>query len=80
MANLIIDQFGKDAWLHPQDDEWFTVNVSVAVTDQFLGWIVALGGNVIITGPESAKERMKGLLRSGLWIELLDYYEFQVIK
>lgn len=37
MANVIIDQFGKDVWLHPQDDEWFTVNVSVAVTDQFLG-------------------------------------------
>ncbi len=60
--NVIIDQFGKDVWLHPQDDEWFTVNVSVAVTDQFLGWSVALGGKVVITGPERAKERMKELV------------------
>ena len=62
MANVIIDQFGKDVWLHPQGDEWFTVNVSVAITDQFLGWIVALGGQVVITGPERAKERMKELV------------------
>ena len=62
MANVIIDQFGKDAWLHPIDDEWFTASVNVAVSDQFLGWIVALGGKVVITGPESAKERMKGLV------------------
>ena len=62
MANVIIDQFGKDAWLHPIDDEWFTASVNVAVSDQFLGWIVALGGKVVITGPERAKERMKGLV------------------
>ena len=62
MANVIIDQFGKDAWLHPIDNEWFTASVNVAVSDQFLGWIVALGGNVIITSPVSAKERMKGLV------------------
>ena len=62
MANVIIDQFGKDAWLHPIDNEWFTASVNVAVSDQFLGWIVALGGKVVITGPESAKERMKELV------------------
>ena len=62
MANVIIDQFGRDAWMHPIDNEWFTASVNVAVSDQFLGWIVALGGKVVITGPESAKERMKELV------------------
>ena len=57
MANVIIDQFGKDAWLHPIDDEWFSVNVKVAVSDQFFGWVVGIGGGVKIEAPENVKNK-----------------------
>ena len=62
MANVIIDQFGKDVTLRPVDDEHFSVNVSVAVSSQFLAWLIALEGNVIITGPDRVKEEMQELL------------------
>ena len=62
MANVIVDQFGKDAWIIPLDDEYFTVKVDVAVSEQFFGWVFALGGGVVITGPENVKEEMKKAL------------------
>ena len=62
MANVIIDQFGRETTLQKVDDKHFRARVDVAVSDQFLGWIVALGGRVVIEGPDRVKERMKGLL------------------
>lgn len=44
------------------DDSHFRVRVDVAVSNQFLGWIVALGGRVLIEGPDGVKEWMKELL------------------
>ena len=64
MANVIIDQFGKDVSLRPVDDEHFSVSVAVAVSSQFLAWVIALEGNVKITGPENVKEEMKKLLKN----------------
>ena len=63
MANVIIDQFGKDVKLIPLDDEHFIVRVSVAVSSQFLSWVIALEGNVVIEGPDRVKEEMKELLK-----------------
>lgn len=52
LANVIIDRFGKDIMMLPSGTEHFTVNVNVAVTKLFLGWIFALGDGVRIVGPE----------------------------
>ena len=62
MANVIIDQFGMETKLTKVDDEHFRVRVDVAMSDQFLGWIFALGGRVAIEGPSGVKERMNELL------------------
>lgn len=62
MANVIIDQFGKDVNIIPQNDETFISRVNVAVSNQFLSWVIALGGGVLIEGPENVKEAMKELL------------------
>ena len=58
-AGVIIDRFGKDVTIRKKDDEHFTANVDVAVSRQFLGWIIALGKGVKIIGPESVVDRMK---------------------
>ena len=63
MANVIIDQFGKDVKLVPVDEEYFTVKVNVAVSSQFLAWVIALEGNAVITGLETIKEKMNLLLQ-----------------
>ena len=41
------------------DDEHFSVNVDVAVSGQFIGWLVALGDGVKVVGPDSVVERMR---------------------
>lgn len=58
MAGVLIDRFGKDIMLIPQDEEHFRVTVDVAVSDQFLGWVVALG-QVKIVGPEVVVDKMR---------------------
>ena len=57
-ANVIIDQFGRDTKLIPVDDGHFEAKVDVAVSDQFLGWVIALGDGVTITGPEDIVKRV----------------------
>lgn len=58
-AGVIIDRFGKDVSMRKIDDERFVVNVEVAVSGQFIGWVIALGEGVKIVGPESVVEQMK---------------------
>lgn len=59
MAGVIIDRFGKEVSLIRSDDKHFTVNVNVAVSMQFIAWVVALGEGVKIVAPESVVEQMK---------------------
>lgn len=66
-AGVMIDRFGKDVFLVPTDETHFTVNVNVAVSRQFLAWVIALGEGVKIVEPESVvrqmREEVEGLMR-----------------
>ncbi len=66
LSNVIVDQFGKDVHMVPVDAEHFTVNVDVAVSNQFYGWVIALGGDAVIVKPGKIKEEMETLLRNYL--------------
>ena len=59
MAGVLIDRFGKDIMLHPIDEEHFSAIVEVAISKQFLGWIIALGENIRITAPKAVVEQMQ---------------------
>ena len=63
MANVIVDQFGKDVMMIPVDDEYFKVNVEVAVSDQFFGWVVGIGGGVKIEAPSNVIKRFKDCIK-----------------
>lgn len=58
MANVIIDRFGLDTTRMKVDDEHFEVRIDVQISDQFLGWIIALGDGVEIVGPEDVVKKM----------------------
>ena len=62
MANVIIDRFGLDTKRNRVDDKHFEVRVDVQVSDQFLGWIIALGGKIVVKAPEKVKSLMVELL------------------
>lgn len=58
MAGVFLDRFGKDITIFDDDKKgWSRISVDVAVSDQFFGWIFALGEKVRIIGPDAVKER-----------------------
>lgn len=57
-AGVMIDRFGKDVSMLRLDDEHFVVNVEVAVSRQFLAWIIGLGEGVTLTGPDNVVKMM----------------------
>jgi predicted DNA-binding transcriptional regulator YafY len=63
LAGVMIDRFGQDIMMRPVDGEHFQVRVKVAVSRQFLGWIMALGEGVRITGPDSVVKQVRDEIR-----------------
>ena len=63
LVSVIIDRFGKDIIIVPVDDEHFSTTVTVAVSKQFFGWIMALDGDVRIVAPDSVVEQMKETIK-----------------
>ena len=63
MVGVVIDRFGKDVALVPVDEHRFEASVNVAVSPQFFGWIMALGGSVRITGPAPVVKQMQDAVR-----------------
>ncbi len=59
MAGPIIDRFGKDVHLVPVDETHFRTRVSVVASEQFLGWVIALGRGVKIIGPDVLVDAMR---------------------
>ena len=60
MVGIFIDRFGRDILIRPAKKKgWSEISVDVALSDQFLGWIFALGPNVKITGPQEVVDRYK---------------------
>ena len=55
----MIDRFGKRGIYDQIDDKRFAVNVEeVAVSRQFLAWIIGLGEGVKLVGPDNVVEMM----------------------
>ena len=59
LAGVMIDRFGKDVAMVKVDDKTFYVNVKVAVSGQFLGWVMALGDGAKIIGPERVVQKVR---------------------
>ena len=60
MVGIFIDRFGKDINIHPSSKKgWSEIDVEVALSDIFLGWIFALGSKVKILGPDEVVDRFK---------------------
>ncbi len=58
-AGVVIDRFGKDIALLPIGEDRFEAKVNVAVSPQFFGWVMGLGGGVVVTGPGPVVKQMR---------------------
>ena len=63
LLDTFVDRFGtRDAIYAKDDDKHFTVVVSVAVSNQFFGWLCGLGNKVKIISPAPVVEEFKQYL------------------
>ncbi|MCR5089833.1 MAG: WYL domain-containing protein [Oscillospiraceae bacterium] len=63
MVGIFIDRFGKELIIVPDGQNHFTTTIEVAVSGQFLGWIVSLGHSVKVVAPDAVVERMQQEIR-----------------
>ncbi len=59
LIGVMIDRFGENVKVRAIDKETAEVQLEVNVSDQFLGWIIALGEDVQVTAPESVCQRLQ---------------------
>ena len=59
IAHAVIDQFGKDIIMIPDDESHFTTNVAVEESPPFYAWIATFGKSIKILGPDAVIEGMK---------------------
>jgi len=59
LVGVVMDRFGKGITLKKEDEEHFIIHVDVAVSCQFLAWVIGLGERAQILAPKSVCEQMK---------------------
>ena len=58
-VGILIDRFGKDIMLFPIDKDHFKTTITVAVSKQFLSWIISLGPEIKTVSPDEVVNLMK---------------------
>ena len=59
-VGIFLDRFGKEIIIHEGPEKgWSHVNVDVAVSTQFFGWIFGIGDGVKIVGPDNVVDEYK---------------------
>ena len=67
MVGILLDRFGKDITIRKSKEEGYSETiVNVALSDQFFGWIFALGNGVKITAPKEVAQRFADELKDRL--------------
>ena len=58
MVGIFLDRFGKEISIRSSKEPgWSETSVDIAVSDQFFGWIFALGNSVKILGPSEVCDK-----------------------
>ena len=65
LINAVIDRFGKNVSIFPDDDEHFTVQVQIKTEhpEPFFGWLFQFGTKVKIIAPFTLKEKYIEMLK-----------------
>jgi hypothetical protein len=59
LADAVIDQFGKDIFMMPVDEDHFTITAPIEISPTFFAWISTFGRRVKILGPAPVVEKMR---------------------
>ena len=66
MIGVVADRFGKDIFIEKKPEGHFIIDVKVALSPQFFGWVFGLSDKVKIVAPENAVEMYKAELEKVL--------------
>lgn len=66
LAGVVLDRFGKNTTFYPEDEEHFHILVDVAISRQFLAWVLGLGSEAEILAPGEVVELMREELEKQL--------------
>lgn len=66
MVGVVADRFGKNVMVSEDGEGHFTVDVRVALSPQFFGWLFGLGDGVQIVSPQKAVDMYKAHLNKVL--------------
>ena len=66
LADVVVDQFGKDVKMIPCDDSHFIITVPIEISPPFFAWIATFGRRVKILSPEPVVEKMRDFLQRSM--------------
>lgn len=64
LASAVIDKFGKDIMMMPDENDCFTVRQPIDVNAAFFAWIATFGGGAKIVEPPEVVDRMRKFLEN----------------
>ena len=70
LVGVVFDRFGTDIMIARKDEDHFIIHAKVAVSPQFLTWVMSFGKKAKILSPEHVIEEMYSLAR-----EITEIYE-----
>ena len=66
LSHVMLDRFGLDTMLVPDGPDHFTLTATVAVSQQFFGWLFGLGPEVELLEPEEVRQQWRRQLEQAL--------------
>ena len=66
LLNVVIDRFGKDIMLIPENEEYFNFTVKIAVSPMFLSWVIGFGNKATVLYPPQVVQQCKQLCEETL--------------
>ena len=66
LINVVVDRFGRDILLIPDDETHFVFTVNVAVSPMFLSWVIGFGSKARILYPQSVIDQCTQLCREAM--------------
>lgn len=66
LAGVVIDRFGRDVMLIPEDGDHFVLTTEISLSPNFMGWLTSFAGRATILFPPAAVEEYRDFCRRAL--------------
>jgi len=66
LLNAVIDRFGTDIMLIPENEDYFNFTAKIAVSPMFLSWVIGFGNKATVLYPPAVVQQCKQLCEEAL--------------